>query len=299
MAAVDRLARRYVAERRARLEFDDGTARKTRSILRQFVAITGCDTDSMRVTRRHVERFLEERDIAPATARNQLSALRVFCKWCVLNGHMRSDPTIGVRGPRQPQLLPRALRADLVRRLLADCPDARARLIVLLMVQEGLRCCEVSRLQLGDVDFGDRTMLVRGKRSKERFLPVSTETWEALEDYLRLFPAGAGPLIRSYQRPKQALSASYISKRVNIWMATAGIKGAPHDGISAHALRHTAATDMLLAGAHLRNVQSALGHASLATTQRYLPRLVGELREAMGGRNYLPDKAQAAGAKRS
>lgn len=55
---------------------------------------------------------------------------------------------------------------------------------------------------------------------------------------------------------------------------------------SAHALRHTAATDMLRAGAHLRDVQAALGHVSLATTQRYLPWIVGDLREAMGGRTY-------------
>lgn len=53
-----------------------------------------------------------------------------------------------------------------------------------------------------------------------------------------------------------------------------------------HALRHTAATDMLRGGAHVRDVQRALGHVELSSTQRYLPWLVGDLREAMGGRQY-------------
>lgn len=55
---------------------------------------------------------------------------------------------------------------------------------------------------------------------------------------------------------------------------------------SPHALRHTAASDVLRAGAHLRDVQAMLGHSSLSTTERYLPLLVGDLREAMDGRRY-------------
>jgi site-specific recombinase XerD len=54
----------------------------------------------------------------------------------------------------------------------------------------------------------------------------------------------------------------------------------------AHALRHTAATDVLRGGAHIRDVQAMLGHASLVTTQRYMPLVVADLRDAMGGRRY-------------
>jgi site-specific recombinase XerD len=70
------------------------------------------------------------------------------------------------------------------------------------------------------------------------------------------------------------------------WIGDAGLKRRAGDGISAHALRHRAATDMLRAGAHLRDVQAALGHVSIATTQPYLPTVVGDLRTAMGGRRY-------------
>jgi site-specific recombinase XerD len=69
-------------------------------------------------------------------------------------------------------------------------------------------------------------------------------------------------------------------------MWDAGIKRKARDGISAHAGRHTCATDMLRAGAHLRDVQAALGHRHLHTTEIYLPYLVNTLSEAMGGRTY-------------
>jgi site-specific recombinase XerD len=146
-----------------------------------------------------------------------------------------------------------------------------------------LDLCEVATLQLADLDFIDHTARVVGKGGHERLLPLSEETWTVLERYLDEQPLTAGPLIRSY-RTHGGLRADTISGLVGEWMSAAGIKHRPRDGISAHALRHSAATDMLRSGAHLRDVQAALGHASLSTTQRYLPTVVNDLRTAMGGR---------------
>ncbi len=129
-------------------------------------------------------------------------------------------------------------------------------------------------------------ILVRGKGGHERVLPVSDETWDALLQYLDDHPAGAGPLIRSYRQHWAGLRADTVSGMVSVWMADAGLKRRARDGISGHALRHSAAGHMLKGGAHLRDVQAALGHASLQTTQRYLPTVVNDLREAMGGRKY-------------
>jgi integrase-like protein len=127
---------------------------------------------------------------------------------------------------------------------------------------------------------------VNGKGGHQRVLPVSDETWDAVLAYLREHPTTAGPLIRSYLNPHRGVNPAYISTLVGRWMSDAGVKQRSRDGRSAHALRHTAATDMLRAGAHLRDVQQALGHASLSTTQKYLPWVVGSLKEAMSGRTY-------------
>ncbi len=94
--------------------------------------------------------------------------------------------------------------------------------------------------------------------------------------------------------PDPGISAHYVSRLVSKWMHAAGVNA------SGHALRHTAATDMLRDGAHGRDVQNALGHASLATTQRYMPWLVGDLRTAMEGRTYeRPEKPTLTDVSRS
>lgn len=154
------------------------------------------------------------------------------------------------------------------------------------MLQEGLRRKEVAGLSLGDFDFSERIMVVRGKGNHERVLPISSETWRALCCYLSERPATAGPLIRNYHDGRSALAAVSVGRLVSEWMSDAGIKEKAYDGRSAHALRHTAASDMLRSGAHLRDAQQALGHQSITATQRYMPWLVGDLRTAMAGRNY-------------
>lgn len=255
-----------------------------RYTLAGFCRVAG-DVDPAEVTRRDVEAWLQTVPMAASSARSRLSQLRTFFRWAVEHGAMPAEPTVGVRGPRPPRSVPRSLRGEAVLAALDAAPDRRARLILLLMAQEGLRCGEVAGLQLGDVDPGERLMLVRGKGGHERVLPVSDETWDALEDYLDEHPAAAGPLIRSYRRPGYGMRPNYLSRVVSEWMHAGGIPA------SGHALRHTCATDMLRSGANVAQVQAALGHASLATTGRYLGWNMGDLRQAMGGRRY-------AGARR-
>lgn len=238
------------------------------------------------LTRRDVEHWLEVSALAPATARMRLSMLRLFCRWLVEEGVLSKDPTFGVKGPREPRRLPRGLPHQDVDELLEASPDARTKLVMLLMVQEGLRRKEVVGLQVGDIDMAEHVMLVRGKADHERLLPISGETWRALTAYLFEYPAKAGPLIRSLRDGRSPVLASTVGRIVSQMMFVSGTKKAPGDGRSPHALRHTMATDMLRGGAHIRDVQAALGHVTIVSTQRYLPLIVNDLREAMGGRHY-------------
>lgn len=281
------LAEQYVRHREKLGEINALTARNDRCALRQFAA---ADADG--------NAWAASLDgLAPATRRRRFSTVKLFCRWAVHAGHLDADPLVGLRPPRQPRAVPRALAADDVGLLIVACPDARARLIVVWMVQLGLRCIEMSRIELGDIDRGQRLVRVRGKGGHERILPLVDEAVDALVTYLAEEPpAGAGPLLRSRIAPHRGLDADTISGLVAEWMWDAGIKRRRRDGVSAHALRHTAATDMLRAGAHLRDVQAALGHAHLVTTEVYLPLVVHGLAEAMGGRRYgVGRRLRAAG----
>lgn len=286
----------YVSGRLRRHEIGSLTARNDRAILRQFTAALG-PLPADRLRPRHIRRWLEGLEaLAPATRRRRFSTVRTFCAHLVAAGHLARDPMAGMHGPRQPRTVPRALPTEVVAAVLDACPDARARLVVVLMVQLGLRCCEVVNLEQGDVDRSRGLVRVRGKGSHERILPLVAEARAALDDYRREEPAAAGPLIRSHLHPHRGLDADTVSGLVAEWMIVAGVKAAPRDGVSAHALRHTAATDMLRRGAHLRDVQAALGHAHLVTTEVYLPYVVTGLEQAMEGRCYRRRPAARASA---
>jgi site-specific recombinase XerC len=263
----------YVADRAGRGEISALTAGHLRSRLGMLVEACPNDLDIGALDRDRVRAWqITVGALGPASRRAYLSTVRTFCAWCTQEGFMAGDPTAGLARVREPRRAPRALSAGQVARLRLVLPDLRAEVIVALMLGCGLRCVEVSRLSLGDYDPDGRIIFVVGKRGDERLLPVprwvaaSVDTWAA---YRR-----AGPLI--------GLSPGALSRHVSAWMADAGIKTGPRDGISAHALRHTCASDMLDRCGNVRTVQEALGHASLATTQRYLRRAsLDQLRAAM------------------
>jgi site-specific recombinase XerD len=278
---LDHLLTRYVWERSGSRELCRDSALTVRYALASFVRSVGPDRPPRSLREADVVRWLADAPWTASTATHNLSRLRGFVAWLVRNRHVARDFTSGLHGPRMPQVVPRGLDQGSVRAALVEsCPDTRARVMVVLMVQEGLRCCEVSRLQVGDLNLRAGSILVRGKGSKERVLPLSAESAEAIRDYLAAWPAKAGPVVRSYNHPKRGISPAYVSWLVTRYLRDAGVEA------TAHALRHTAATDMLVSGAHLRDVQKALGHAHLTSTERYLPWVVAGLAEAMGGRWY-------------
>lgn len=285
---LTQLALRYVAERVAKGELTKRSATTIRSKLLDFAEAT--KVDPKKVTRRHVERWLARPGLSPAYRRARLSALRGFCRWCVLNGHMTKDPTLGLKTPRVPKGLPRALSLEETGRVIDAAPDLRTRLICLLMVQEGLRRIEVARAQFADLDARKRTLRVRGKGGggePTRTLPLSDETMSVLARYLAEQSVTSGPLIRSHKHPDRGITASHASHLVLLAFRDSGVKAYNGDGKSAHALRHTAAQDMLDQGAELRQVQAALGHSTVKTTEVYLRGEVAGLRDAMAGRSYL------------
>lgn len=194
---------------------------------------------------------------------------------------VRTDPTAMIKAPRTTRYVPRRLQVDVAKAILVHAEDTRARLVIVLMLQEGLRRGEIPGLQLGDVDLAARTMIVVGKGGHQRILPITDETMEALEAYLAEHPATSGPLIRSYTKSGAGIQVDVIAKLFRRAARKAGIRAVPHQA------RHTMAGDMLDNGANLRDVQTALGHANLKTTSVYLGlSALGDLQKSMGGRRY-------------
>ena len=283
---LDAMTRSYLEGRVARGEITprsrDLLAARLVSLERSFG-----DRPAAELDRAGLLAWLGSLSLAPASRRAYLSTVKVFCRWAVAEGVLSTDPSVHLARVREPRRIPRALSLTDVRRLFSVVPDARGRVVAALMVWCGLRCCEVAGIELADWDQGTGRVEIRGKGGHERMLPIPDEVRPILLEYLEGRGAHAGPLVCSYVRPGEGVSPAHLSRMLSRWLKEAGVKRQPYDGRSAHALRHTCASDVFESSHDVRVVQEMLGHANLATTAIYLRRAdLGRLRAAMAGRDY-------------
>jgi integrase len=284
-----KLSYKYASERQARGEISPRTAQDQKRVLARFAEAVE-HRQPKNLQRRHIEKWLEQLDVRPGTRYHDWSIVRCFIRWCVLNGHMRKDPTVGVPKPTVPKAAPRKLTSGDARKVAAVAPDNRARVIVLLQLQEALRTAEVTAIEMGDLDLDTQSLAVRGKGGGgkvTRHISLTDETTSVISAYLGEYPAGAGPLIRSYLRPARGISPHYITQKMSEWMYAAGVKGKAWDGKTGHACRHTSLSNMVEQGADVLAVSRIAGHSSLNTTLIYINGVSPDMRAAMGGRRYL------------
>lgn len=281
---MHRLAMTYIDGRRARAEIVVNTYKRVRATLEIFADSYGA-REVKNLSRSDIERFLATRGhCAVGTRRNEIAAIRAFCTWLQRQGHIRRDPMIDIANPRLPRRVSRAMNDDAADKLWAALPDKRARAIVALMLEVGLRRVEVSRAQVGDWDRLGRTILVTGKGGHQRLLPIGDHVARVLAEYLvDRGSSNAGALIQQDAAYGNGpLSPPRIGALMRRWMRVAGVKEAAWDGRGCHSLRHTCASRVADVEPDLRVVQYLLGHANLQSTQIYLRAAsIAKLREAM------------------
>lgn len=207
-------------------------------------------------------------------AKLTVTALRSFCRFLHLEGVLMRSlvPAVPTVTYRHQAGLPKGLEPEEVRRILTSCDTTsnngvRDLAILTLLVRLGLRRCEVSRLGLDDIDWRAGTICVHGKGNCLERLPLPADVGHYLAQYLRhARPAkarGRTVFVRHFA-PYNALSASRVSTIVADAARRAGV-GRVH----AHRLRHTAATQLLRAGASLPEVGQVLRHRRAQTTAIY------------------------------
>ncbi len=208
------------------------------------------------------------------SAKLLVTALRSLLRFLHVDGmlaHPLSDAVPSVAGWRLAGL-PRALDADQVRRLLASCSrsptGSRDFAVLTLLVRLGLRAGEVAGLQLGDIDWRHGEITVQGKGNRRERLPLPVDIGQALVAYLCSGrPAsmdGCRHLFLSARAPLRGLTSGAVSLIVSRAASRAGLPE-----ITAHRLRHTAATRLLEAGAPLSEIGQLLRHRRQLTTAIY------------------------------
>lgn len=254
------------------------------------------DVDALHPDVRELRRYLGDlrrAGYATRTIAARLSALRSLFRWCELEGVDASDAVSALQSPKIPKSLPTVVSSSQMRALLEapdrDSPEgARDAAMLELLYATGARISEVSRLDIDSIDFGDRSVRLFGKGSKERIVPLYRRALAAVGSYLEDArpvlvsrsgtleqPGSERPLLISSRGSR--MSAQALRYRFERLARRAGLPA----GITPHSMRHTFATDLLAGGADLRSVQELLGHASLSTTQIYTHLTPDRLKESV------------------
>jgi integrase/recombinase XerD len=257
-----------------------------------FCAARGI-TDPAQVTETVIADFLvalrtgddDHRPLAASSAGRAVVAVRGFHRFAAREGLTAADPGKDVHPPALPARLPKAITVAEVEAILAaasgdDPPHLRDRALLELLYGTGARISEAVGLDVDDLDLETASVLLRGKGSKQRVVPLGRMAVAALEAYLvRGRPALAlagrgGPAVFLNQRGGRLT-------RQGAWTVLAGAveRAGVSSAVSPHTLRHSFATHLLDGGADVRVVQELLGHASVTTTQVYTLVTVDHLRE--------------------
>jgi integrase/recombinase XerD len=229
------------------------------------------------ITRSDVVSFmahLSSEGLSTASAARCLAAVRGFHKYLMTDEHARTDPTVNIDTPRGWKRLPKTISFADVETLLRQPDPAtliglRDKAMLELLYATGLRVSELVGLKLNDINLERGYLVVLGKGSKERAVPMGETAMAALSRYLNagrvalLKGSDADNLFISLRR--RGMTRQMFWKRIKRYAVTSGISG----NISPHTLRHSFATHLLDNGADLRAVQAMLGHSDISTTQIY------------------------------
>jgi integrase/recombinase XerC len=239
-----------------------------------LVEVRGEDTDPASVDSVRLRRYsawLMGRGYAPSTVARRLASLRSYFRFLRRKGMVASDPSAGLRNPKQALRLPRLLRIDEVVRLLDTVPvdtvpGIRDRAMLETLYGGGLRVGELVGLNLEDIDGDQELVRVRGKGRRERLCPIGSlaTVWLRRWVALRQPKVVREPAVFLNQRGTRLTTRS-VGRLLESHLQRAGLV----DTASPHTLRHSFATHLLDRGADLRSVQELLGHRNLSSTQIY------------------------------
>jgi len=215
-----------------------------------------------------------------ATVARKLSALRTFFRYMLRCKAIKTDPLVGIIGPKLGKSIPVFLTVDETFALLetpgqGDKFMLRDRAMLELLYSTGVRVSELVSRNVDNLDFEEEVLRVRGKGDKERLVPVGRPALEAIRCWfpqrLQLLRArvSRGKVVEKNAMFLNGRGGRLSTRSVERIVKAYGVRAGINQIVTPHALRHSFATHLLEMGADLRSVQELLGHASLSTTQRY------------------------------
>ena len=208
-----------------------------------------------------------------ATVSRRLSALKTFYRFALARHYVESDPVYSIKGPKKEKPLPQFVKESEMDELLDrqawgdDYNNVRARTIIILFYETGMRLSELVNLDDKDVNFVTSEIKITGKGNKQRIVPFGDELKNTLLEFRRLRDASVEvktpALVVSDKGTRMSPSKVQDVVRSNLSRVCSLKKKSPH------VLRHSFATAMLNHHVGIENLKKLLGHASISTTEIY------------------------------
>jgi len=219
------------------------------------------------ITREMIIQFgVSLKGAAPLTVRRKYACLSSFFGFLQDMGHAKHNPARRLPLPKVSETVPIFLSPEQAQRLIEAANKPWSKTLVVLLLSTGIRRSEAVGITLDDLDLESRQLLVNGKGSKQRVVPLNDSVVDAIREYLAHRPqTGSRYLFISHEgKPLACRAVNRMLARV---IRRAGLEG---HGITPHKLRHTFATHLIRNGVDVRTVQELLGHSDLQTTAKYL-----------------------------
>ena len=218
--------------------------------------------------------FLKKKGLSSKTLARNLVSIRVFMRFLTEESILSANPAEEIESPKTAKTLPEILSLEEVETLLEQ-PDTqipqgmRDRAMLEMLYATGMRVSELTQLQVNHVHLEAGYVLVYGKGSKERIVPIGNEAMKWARRYMgetreRLLKKRESPFL-FVNRSGKPMSRQYFWKSIKAYGRRAGIR----KRIAPHLIRHSFASHLLERGADLRSVQLMLGHVDISTTQIY------------------------------
>lgn len=252
---------KYLSHLKNLKNYSDNTINSYRFDIKQFLELDLTFNDFSKYLR-----FLNENNYSKSSINRKITSINSFLDWCIKNNFIEDLVIKKVKSLKLDKKLPSVLTANYINKLLDELPtssfkDLRDKAILELMYSSGLRVSEVSDLKLDNIK-NNKSVKVFGKGRKERILPITNRSLNAINTYV----------LNSRQNIANDKSSSYL------FLGVRGGKLSDREirrivkfrvGTFPHSIRHTFATHLLDGGADLRIVQEMLGHKDPSTTQIY------------------------------
>ena len=294
-AMLERFIRYIETERRYSVHTVSSYRRDVEQFSTYLINIYNVD-DVLRATTEMVRSYvvsLKEGGMESRSINRKLSSLRSFYRFCLREKEISENPMRGVKSLKQPTGLAKFVpEKDIEKIQFPECDDFAVRrdeLMFEMLYQTGMRQAELRGLRDDDVSVENCSVKVRGKRNKERVIPIGSDLLEMIERYKKVRGEQFSEeefVVLVVDDKGRAMNASFVYRKVHEMLQ--GVTSLRQK--SPHVLRHTFATHLLNDGADIRAIQKILGHSSLGSTQIYTHNTIERLKEIYNEAHPLGDE---------